>query len=242
MYNEDKINDSLEFVEQIKMYDTIDPVNVSKKYNDGYVDNESITHQKKMKRDINSIAPDDYTEKSESTFKVIAGDVLYVVVCVLISIVIALLTTKYIAHHTIVDGNSMNDTLYDKDCLILSKLSYMIHKPERFDIVVFEYSENVNYIKRVIGLPGEVVQIIDGYVYINGQKLTDDVYGKEIITNPGVASEPVIVGENQYFVLGDNRNSSSDSRKTDVGLIDFSKIDGKVVFRLYPFDMIEVID
>ena len=242
MYNEDKINDSLEFVEQIKMYDTIDPVNVSKSYNDGYVDKNTYSYTKKTVCDINYIVPDEYTQKSESTFKLIAGDVLYVVVCVLVSIIIALLTTKYIAHHTIVDGNSMNDTLYDKDCLILSKFSYVFHKPERFDIVVFEYSENVNYIKRVIGLPGEVVQIIDGYVYINDRKLTEDIYGKEIIKNPGIASEPVTVGDNQYFVLGDNRNSSSDSRKTDVGMIDFDEIEGKAVLRIYPFDMIEFID
>ena len=242
MYDEDKINDSLDFVEQIKMYETIDPVKVSELYSNGYPAKDTTFPGKRPVRDINYTVPDEYTDKTESTFKVIAGDVLYVIICMLVSVIIAFLTTRYIVHHTIVDGNSMNNTLMDGDCLIINKLSYVLHEPERFDIIVFKYSEDVNYIKRIIGVPGDTVQIIDGFIYINGRRLDDDIYGKELIEDPGNASVPIVVGDGQYFVMGDNRNSSSDSRKSDVGLIDSDRIDGKAVLRIYPFDSIGFIE
>ena len=119
---------------------------------------------------------------------------------------------------------------------MVDKLSYRFHDPERFDIIVFRYlyKKNTFYIKRVIGLPGETVQIADGVIYINGEPLEED-YGLEEITNPGRALEPITLGEDEYFVLGDNRNGSSDSRMTDVGNITRKQIVGKASLIIWPF-------
>ena len=106
------------------------------------------------------------------------------------------------------------------DHLIVDKISYRFRDPKRYDIVVFpyRYAENTYYIKRIIGLPGETVQITDGYVYINGA-LLDEHYGNAVMNNPGLAAEPVTLGPDEYFVLGDNRNNSQDSRSANVGVI-----------------------
>ena len=174
---------------------------------------------------------EDEGESSRFSF----GDFMYIVGCVVVAIALAFVVTHYVGHHTRVDGSSMNNTLKNGDYLVIEKVSYYLHDPERYDIIVFPFTDEVNYIKRIIGLPGETVQIKDGKVFINGNELSDDVYGNELINDPGLAANPVSLGANEYFVLGDNRNSSIDSRKPVVGNIDGKKIDGKAVFRIYPF-------
>ncbi|MBQ8814455.1 MAG: signal peptidase I [Lachnospiraceae bacterium] len=157
-------------------------------------------------------------------------------VYILIIGVLAFLLLNYVAQRTLVDGTSMNPTLQDRDSVLVEKLSYRFGDPERYDIVVFRYlhQEDTYYIKRVIGLPGETVQIIDGYVYINGQRLESDVYGNDIMLSPGRASEPILLGEYEYFMLGDNRNGSSDSRSDSVGNVAKSQIVGKAFVRIWP--------
>ena len=126
--------------------------------------------------------------------------------------------------------------LHNKDQLMMDKLSYRFHDPERFDIIVFPVvrdGKEEYYIKRVIGLPGETVQIIDGYVYINGEKL-DENYGAEVMNDAGRAAEPITLGDDEYFVLGDNRNDSKDSRHIELGAVDTRKILGKAVWLLIP--------
>lgn len=230
MYDEEKINDSLEFVEQIKLYDSFDPTNISNLYN-GFDSNADNT---KMHYVSSSVMINPIEKQKESIW----SDIVYIFVCAAVSMVIAFVFVNFIAHHTFVDGYSMNNSLQNGDCLVIEKISYYLHEPERFDIVVFPYSEDVNYIKRIIGMPGDTIQIIDGYVYINGKKLTDDVYGNSLINDSGIAASPITIGDDEYFVMGDNRNSSYDSRKADVGLIGKDRIDGKAVFRMYPFDSI----
>lgn len=158
------------------------------------------------------------------------------VVYVVILVVLAFLILNYVAQRTIVDGTSMNPTLQDQDSVLVEKLSYRFDDPERYDIVVFRYlhQKDTYYIKRVIGLPGETIQIIDGYVYINGERLESDIYGNDIMLSPGRASEPITLGEYEYFVLGDNRNGSSDSRSDSVGNVARSQIVGKAFVRIWP--------
>ena len=177
----------------------------------------------------------DEDEDEEESSRFSFGDFMYIVGCVVVAIALAFVVTHYVGHHTRVDGSSMNNTLKNGDYLVIEKVSYYLHDPERYDIIVFPFTDEVNYIKRIIGLPGETVQIKDGKVFINGNELSDDVYGNELINDPGLAANPVSLGSNEYFVLGDNRNSSIDSRKPVVGNIDGKKIDGKAVFRIYPF-------
>ena len=133
--------------------------------------------------------------------------------------------------------------LHDKDQLMMDKLSYHFRDPERFDIVVFPVMRDGKeeyYIKRVIGLPGETVQIKDGYVYINGEQL-DENYGAEVMQDGGRAEEAITLGEDEYFVLGDNRNKSDDSRYENVGNLKRNKIVGRAWVRIWPLDRICVV-
>ena len=157
---------------------------------------------------------------------------------VYIAIIVGLtwLIITFVGQRTSVSGHSMETTLQDGDQLIVDKISYRFRDPKRYDIIVFpyQYEENVYYIKRIIGLPGETVQVKDGYVYINGEKLESDIYGKEVMQSAGIAAEPITLGDDEYFVLGDNRNNSVDSRFADVGTVKASYIEGKVWFVLSP--------
>ena len=149
----------------------------------------------------------------------------------------------FVGQRTEVEGASMENTLHNGDNLIVDKLSYRFRDPERFDIIVFpyQYEENTYYIKRIIGLPGETVQVVDGYVYINGSRLESDIYGNELMDDPMAASQPITLGEDEYFVLGDNRNHSQDSRDPSVGEVKKDTIMGKAWVRIYPFDKMGVI-
>ena len=147
----------------------------------------------------------------------------------------------FVGQRTRVDGRSMMNTLHDGDNLIVEKLSYRFSDPKRFDIIVFPPTgKKEYYIKRIIGLPGETVQILSGMVYIDGMRL-DEHYGNEIMENPGIAEEPLTLGEDEYFVLGDNRNNSSDSRASDVGLIHRKDLIGRAWIRVWPLSQIGVI-
>lgn len=148
------------------------------------------------------------------------------------------LVITFVGQRTEVEGASMENTLHNGDNLIVDKLSYRFRDPERFDIIVFpfQYQANTYYIKRIIGLPGETVQIMeDGSIYINGEKM-EESYGREVIQPEtiGRAAEPIVLGEDEYFVMGDNRNNSSDSRTDIVGTIKREDIIGKAWLRIWP--------
>ena len=162
---------------------------------------------------------------------------------ILIIIGLTYLIITYVGQRTRVSGSSMETTLSDGDNLIVDKLSYRFQEPKRFDIVVFpyKYEENTYYIKRIIGLPGDTVQVKDGYTYINGELLESDIYGAEVMIEAGTASEPITLGEDVYFVLGDNRNHSLDSRDPSVGILKREDLIGRAWVRIYPFDKMGVI-
>ena len=146
----------------------------------------------------------------------------------------------YVGQRTVVDGSSMEPTLSDGDQLIVDKVSYYFREPERFDIIVFpyQYEEDTYFIKRIIGLPGETVRIDEkGTIYIDGEELVES-YGREVIKNAGLAATEQTLGDDEYFVLGDNRNNSTDSRSEEVGLIHRADIVGRAWVRIYPFDKI----
>ena len=170
--------------------------------------------------------------------KELAGWLLYIVLI----IAFTWFVVTFVGQRIEVSGSSMETTLSDKDQLIVDKMTYRFRDPKRYDIVVFpyQYQDNTYYIKRIIGLPGETVQILSGMVYIDGMRL-DEHYGNEIMENPGIAEEPLTLGEDEYFVLGDNRNNSSDSRASDVGLIHRKDLIGRAWIRVWPLSQIGVI-
>ncbi len=165
----------------------------------------------------------------------IVKDLLSLIIYIGIVILACFLIVTYVGRRTTVHGSSMEPTLQSGDSLWINMLSYKFGDPERYDIIVFPYQDDVHYIKRIIGLPGETVQITDnGDILINGKILEEPIQFERIRDN-GIASSEITLGENEYFVLGDNRNNSRDSRWADVGLIKRDKIIGKAVFRLTPF-------
>ena len=178
-------------------------------------------------------------EKPKGIVKELLGWIVY------IAIIIGLtwLIITFVGQRTRVSGHSMEATLHDGDNLIVDKLSYHFREPKRFEIIVFPYrhKENTYYIKRIIGMPGETVQIKDGYVYIDGERLLSDIYGNELIKDPQTATDPITLKENEYFVMGDNRNHSMDSRDPSVGVLTKEDLIGRAWVRIYPFDNIGVI-
>lgn len=155
----------------------------------------------------------------------------------LVVLCLTYLVIHFVGQRTQVSGSSMEPKLNDEDNLIVDKITYKFREPERFDIIVFPfmYKEDTYYIKRIIGLPGETVYIDEnGNIYINDE-LLDENYGKEVINDPGRAYTPITLGEDEYFVMGDNRNNSSDSRDPSVGNIKRDNIIGRAWLRIWPF-------
>ncbi len=146
---------------------------------------------------------------------------------------LALVIVLMFGMRTSVIGVSMEPTLYNSQEIFINKVSYLLFSPGRGDVIVFQPNGNENahyYVKRVIGLPGETVQIRGGQVYIDGEKLDD--YNFDKIENEGLAETPYLLGEDEYFVLGDNRNNSEDSRSGNIGAVHRDYIVGRAWFCL----------
>ncbi|MCL2255070.1 MAG: signal peptidase I [Lachnospiraceae bacterium] len=175
--------------------------------------------------------------------KVFIKEFLITSVYILGALLAAFLIVKFVGIRTEVHGSSMNDTLQDGENLIVDKISYRFGNPERYDIVVFPYrhDKSIHYIKRVIGLPGETIFIDDdGNIYIN-EVLLNESYGREIISDGGRASLPIKLDNDEYFVMGDNRNNSTDSRDEKVGNVKRSELVGKAWIRIWPFNKLGMV-
>lgn len=177
-------------------------------------------------------------EREKSPFQELLGMLLYIGVV----LVITFLIITFVGQRTHVSGDSMKNTLYHGDQLIVDKITYRFKDPVRYDIIVFpyQYEEDTFYIKRIIGMPGETVQIVDGEILVNGEILRES-YGREVIRDPGAAAEPITLGKDEYFVLGDNRNASSDSREPSVGVIHQKDIVGRAWIRIWPLNRIGIL-
>ena len=160
-------------------------------------------------------------------------------------IVVTILLTEFILNFVIINANipsgSMENTIMTNDKLIALQTSYWFNDPKRGDIIIFKYPDDETewFIKRVIALPGETVLVKDGKVYINGSK--------KALSEPYIKEEPVedfgpyTVPKNGYFVMGDNRNHSMDSRDPSVGVLTKEDLIGRAWVRIYLFDNIGVI-
>ncbi|MCD8089062.1 MAG: signal peptidase I [Clostridiales bacterium] len=151
------------------------------------------------------------------------------------ALIFAYLITTFIIVNAQVPSGSMKNTINEGDRLIANRLSYIFSDPERFDIVVFKFPDNEDlyYIKRIIGLPGETVEIKDGKVYIDG---SEEPLDDSFILEPMFVEEDAVyeVPEDSYFMLGDNRNNSADSRRWVNKYVKKDKILGKAIFKYYP--------
>ncbi len=185
------------------------------------------------------------------SYKDVLKELFSLAIHILIALGITLLFITFIAQKTVVHQTSMFPTLNEGDHLIVDKISYRFTEPKRFDIVIFPYKlaekKGSYYVKRIIGLPGETIRIADdGGIYINDKLLEED-YGRETIRVSGSTwnrgkGEGIVLGENEYFVMGDNRNNSVDSRFDVIGNVNGDEFVGRAIFRIYPFKSFGPID
>lgn len=151
-----------------------------------------------------------------------------------IAVALALVIKLFLFDFVVVSGSSMYPTLHDRDRLIINKIEYEVGQPQYGDIVVLRYAKGVDYVKRVIAKGGDTIEIKDMKVYRNGKVLNEPYINPE----PYGDFSKVTVPAGKYFVMGDNRANSSDSRFADLGYVDKKDMIGHVIFRFYPFDRI----
>lgn len=175
-----------------------------------------------------------FYEKKKKISKEMIHEILVTLFYCFAAVLIAFVLVFSFGMKVSVIGVSMEPALYNGQEVLVDRFSYKLLSPKRGDIVVFLPNGNKNshyYLKRVVGLPGETVQIIGGYVYVDGVLLEeDDSYDK--IADPGIADVQITLGTDEYFVLGDNRNNSEDSRSGNVGAVKKDNITGKAWFQM----------
>ena len=155
-------------------------------------------------------------------------------ITVLVALVLAFCFVYFLFQTTTVVGDSMAPTLEDGNRVVLAKNAYLFQKPQRYDVIKFKITKSKTdheYIKRIVGLLEEKIQILDGSIYVDGEQL-NDVPFDDLIVSAGIADEEFILGKDEYFVIGDNCNNSEDSRFTNVGAVTKDSIEGKVIARM----------
>lgn len=175
------------------------------------------------------------TEKKKKSF---FREVLEFVIPIILAVAIALFLKNCVIANAKVPTGSMLNTIQEGDRIIASRLAYLNDDPERYDIIIFKFpdDESQYFVKRVIGLPGETVNIVNGIVYVTKTDGTTIQLDDSFVTNcvPVGNFGPYVVPEDSYFMLGDNRNNSEDSRYWENKYVKKDKIIGKVLFRYYP--------
>jgi len=161
------------------------------------------------------------------------------VVDIILVVVFALFIINYYGESAVVSGNSMNPIVENEEMVLLDQLSYELKEPKRFDVIAYVSRSGDVSIKRIIGLPGETVQIIDNTIYIDGEEIEDKYFEGKF--ESGYVDEAIVIGDNEYFVMGDNRNVSEDSRFEYVGNISREDILGKIWFVCYPFNKLRML-
>ena len=153
-----------------------------------------------------------------------------------IVLVMAFVLVYFVGLRTSVVGSSMSDTLEAGDEILVNRFVYKVTAPKRGDVIVFLPNGNKKshyYVKRVIGVPGDTIQIKNGILYVNGEEYKETPE-RDKMDEAGLAKEEITVGEDEYFVLGDNRNNSEDSRYADIGNVKKKYIVGKLWFTISP--------
>lgn len=179
-----------------------------------------------------SAGEEDDTKRRDKKRSILRELISYALI-IAAAFVLALITNRFLIVNARVPTGSMIPTIMEGDRIIGNRLAYIHSDPERGDIVVFYYPDNENekYVKRIIGLPGETVNIVNGAVYIDGELLDESAY---LTVVPYGSYGPYVVPEGHYFMMGDNRNSSWDSRFWDNTYVSRDKIIAKAEFCYYP--------
>lgn len=177
-------------------------------------------------------------------FSKIGTFLLDIIETLVIALAIFVVVYLFLVQPHQVKGSSMFPTYYDNEYILTNKISYKIHSPERGDVVVFKSPKNeeIDFIKRIIGLPGDRIKVMEGSLYVNGKKLDESSYlPADYVTRPGAFAkegEENKVPDGKYFTVGDNRDHSSDSREW--GFVTLNEIVGKAWVRYWPLNRLSV--
>ena len=177
-----------------------------------------------------------YKEEKESVFGSILREWPILLIEVIVAVLLGFLLITFGFEKTTVSGNSMDPILKDGDTVVVSKIAYAVLSPRRNDVIVYRQEgkeHSYNSVKRVIGLPGEKILIEDGKIFIDGEPY-EEINGVEPMVSGGIAEEEITLEKGEYFVLGDNRNQSEDSRYSSVGMVKKKEIVGKAWIRTSP--------
>lgn len=195
-----------------------------------------------MEKEPQTMNPENEEENKEKKKRSPLSYLIEGLIYIALIITCVYIVPNYVVQRTVVSGDSMQDTLQDDESLLVDKISYRFTDPKRYDIIVF-YPKGRDveeyYVKRIYGLPGETIQIKGDDIYINGSKI-DDPYAKDSMDSAGIAKEPYTLADDEYFVLGDHRSVSIDSRimpddpLEGPGPVKFENIAGKVFLRIWP--------
>ena len=183
-----------------------------------------------------------YREKKKINIGLLKEIAVWIVE-ILLTIAAAIIMVSFFGFRVSVIGPSMSPTLENGEKVLVNRFVYKLFDPKQNDLIVFQPNGNEKshyYVKRVIALPGDTVQIKDGKVYVNGELLAESVE-TEKIENAMMAENVIVVGEDEYFVLGDNRNNSEDSRYASIGNVKKDHITGEAWMVVYPFDRIGLL-
>lgn len=185
----------------------------------------------------------DLDDTSVNPSKIITS-ILITLIEIAIVVLAAFLIVRYGLERMTMSGNGMEPTVKDDDSILINKMSYKLHSVKRNDVVVLRQNgseHNYYVVQRVIGLPGEKVKITNGEVYIDG-KVLDEKYDFPLMKNGGLALDEITLDDDEYFVLGDNRNDCEDSRNASMGNVLKGDIVGKAWIRTNSFAFINQID
>ena len=166
----------------------------------------------------------------EKRYRLVREVIETIVVTVLMFLVI-----RFAVQNFNIEGTSMEPSLHDQEYILVDKAAYLFHPPERGDVIVFEYPRDtqIDYIKRIIAIPGDTISVVDQTVTVDGVTLNEPYINKNDLFNPFPPFRNLIVGSGDYFVMGDNRGNSSDSREW--GFVPHQNIIGKAALTYWPF-------
>lgn len=239
MNKEREIKESLEFCKDIYVYYETD--HQEKKIQDHKERIRKYTEavNEQAASNVAGFEEQDMVE-SKAEYRSFMKEIIRVVLCLVLAFATTTFLSTYVVQVTSVQGDSMEATVSEGDKLLVNKLLYHGRNPERFDVIVFSRDDGTKLIKRIIGLPGEKVEIKKGKILVDDVILKEH-YGLEEM-NPKEKPMMMQLGNDEYFVLGDNRGVSLDSRYSSVGAVKFEDIIGKVSVRIYPFSQMCVIE